>query len=60
MLIANGDQVSLEHNLDKGLITTVRGYLHETGMNSDWYEIFATIYMKLGRNASNRDEVRPV
>ena len=29
----------------------VRGYLHETGTNSDRYEIFPAIYMKLGRNA---------
>ena len=23
----------------------------QTDMNSDWYEIFATVYVKLGRNA---------
>ena len=29
----------------------LRGYLHQTGTNSNRYEMFATVYMKPGRNA---------
>ena len=32
-------------------VEVLRGYLHETGTNSDRYEIFATVYIKPGRNA---------